>query len=322
MKKKCFVIRRSPPAVPGCKNKVNRLGNLTIGFGHGRSTRLHATLAEAKKAWTLVLTVLGITANDLRCMAAETDEEELLASDGSESSDSSGYSDMPDLVDVSVRHESPFEQMRAASLAGIGPISSSDEEPSATDEIPEAMRVTADEKPTYLPSTTSLLQPSDTFSHELVTTGFGPADNQLNHLAMAGRGPPTEWLSLSGRGPPIRLAFRMWFDRHSPLLQLPLPRERFTIMSGLVRSRAETVALYETAPIVEQPDTLVMLTQSDEPHLASMTALGSPCRECVSWHKPYFLRLLLSQWRNIAEVNRCCASRDRSVNKKPRCEYF
>ena len=48
-KKKCFVIRKSPPAVPGCRNKINKKGDLTIGFGYGRSPRLPATLAQAKK---------------------------------------------------------------------------------------------------------------------------------------------------------------------------------------------------------------------------------------------------------------------------------
>ena len=132
VKKKCFIIRRSPPAVLGCKNKVNRLGDLTIGFGHGRSTRVHATLAQAERAWKLVLSVLGITANDLRFVVGETDEEELLGSDneGSLNSGSSGYSDMPALVPATAeypvmspsiaRMRIPAAPMRNQGYAGYG----------------------------------------------------------------------------------------------------------------------------------------------------------------------------------------------------------
>ena len=65
VKKKCFVIRRSPPAVAACRNRVNRRGDLTIGFGNGRPTRCPASLSQTKKPWKLVLEVLGIFENDL-----------------------------------------------------------------------------------------------------------------------------------------------------------------------------------------------------------------------------------------------------------------
>ena len=341
-KKKCFVIRKSPPAVPGCRNKINKKGDLTIGFGYGRSPRLPATLAQAKKAWKLVITVLGITDNDLRCMAAETDEEQLFGSDheGSVHSDSSGYSDMPPLMPASVTAESLRDE----------PISSTDEEPSSTDAEAEAMEVTAGSGPSavairsqnrqgmQVTAGSSTDEPGNTYAGlilnfdqkpfwpDIVKTGFWPADNQLHHLVTAGHG----WLSLSGSHTIMpRYSLRPVLDRYWHSLQLPLPRLRITVMSPVrsssfraVRSRAETVALYEAAPIVEQPDTLVMLTPHHEPHLAAMTGLDSPCRECVSWHQPYYLRLLLSQWRKITEENPCRASRACSVNKKPRIEYF
>ena len=156
--------------------------------------------------------------------------------------------------------------------------------------------------------------------HDIVTIGFGPANNQLHHLVTAGHG----WLSLSGSHTIMpRYSPRPVLDRYWHSLQLPLPRLCLRSSSfRAVRSRAETVALYEAAPIVEQPDTLVMLTPHHEPHLAAMTGLDSPCRECVSWRQPYYLRLLLSQWRKITEENLCRASRACSVNKKPRIEYF
>ena len=132
-KKKCFVIRKSPPAVPGCRNKINKKGDLTIGFGYGRSPRLPATLAQAKKTWKQVITVLSITDNDLRCMAAETDEEQLFGSDheGSVHSDSSGYSDMPPLMPAWPTVESLRDE----------PTNSTDEEPSSTDSEAEAIEV-------------------------------------------------------------------------------------------------------------------------------------------------------------------------------------
>ena len=80
--------------------------------------------------------------------------------------------------------------------------------------------------------------------------------------------------------------------------------------------------IYEAADIAMQPDSRVMLTPSVEPDLAAMTALGSPCRECVSWHKPYFLRLLLAQWEQITERNawRKPARRaSRVLNNKTAC---
>ena len=60
MKKKCFCIRRSPPAVAGCRNPVNKRGDLTVGFGHGRPRQVPATLAQTMKPWKLVLDVLHI----------------------------------------------------------------------------------------------------------------------------------------------------------------------------------------------------------------------------------------------------------------------
>ena len=343
VKKKCFIIRRSPPAVPGCRNKVNRLGNLTIGFGHGRSTRVHATLAQAERAWKLVLSVLGITANDLRSMAAETDEEELFGSDieGSLNSDSSGYSDMPPLMDAPVTAAPPSDE----------PISSTDADSSSTDEEPEAMQVTAGsstdqpgnthagsilpvgEEPMYLPPTTSLHQPNDaSMISQTVTTGSGPGDFDFHILGPTGYYDTLRYFSLSRSHTAMGWSQLGWpstrqrYTLMTPVSsQLPLPAGMLPSVYRYVRSRVETLRLYEAAPIAVQPDSLVMLTQSDEPLLASMTARGSPCRECVSWHKPYFLRFLLAQWRNVAEVNRhnrWANSRAHSVNKKPRFEYF
>ena len=341
VKKKCFIVRRSPPAVPGCRNKINKLGHLTIGFGQGRPTRVPATLAQAKKAWKLVLRVFGITANDLRNMAAATEEEELFGSDN-EGSLSSGYTDMPPLQDEPITAESPPDE----------PISSTDEEPSSTDEEPEAMQVTAgsstdqpgnthagsilqvDEKPMYLPSMTSVHQPMDTDMHQLVTTGYGLADTDLHHLVTTGYFDNMRYLSLSGSH--TRNAYLQCLQLPSPRLHLPSTRDRYTIMTQVspqeplpacllaacrrcVQSRVETLRLYEAAPIAVQPDSLVMLTPSVEPHLASMTALDSPCRECVSWHKPYYHRLLLAQWQNIA-VENGRARRAIRVNKKQRKE--
>lgn len=60
VKKKCLILRRSPPPVVGCRNSVNNRGDLTIGFGHGRPLRSHARLAHTRGPWKLVLEVLGI----------------------------------------------------------------------------------------------------------------------------------------------------------------------------------------------------------------------------------------------------------------------
>ena len=117
---------------------------VTANFGSsavGRSPLLPATLAQAKKAWKQVITVLGITNNDLRCMAAETDEEQLFGSDheGSVHSDSSGYSDMPPLIPAWPTVESLGDEHPAFLYV----TNSTDEGPSSTDSEAEAIEVTA-----------------------------------------------------------------------------------------------------------------------------------------------------------------------------------
>ena len=76
VKKKCFVIRKSPPAVAGCRNPVNRQGDLTIGFGAGKPPAFPASMAHTKKPWKLVLEVLGIFENDLLKDEPNTQMEE------------------------------------------------------------------------------------------------------------------------------------------------------------------------------------------------------------------------------------------------------
>jgi len=76
VKKKCFVIRKSPPAVAGCRNPVNRQGDLTIGFGAGKPPAFPASMAHTKKPWKLVLEVLGISENDLLKDEPNTQMEE------------------------------------------------------------------------------------------------------------------------------------------------------------------------------------------------------------------------------------------------------
>ena len=85
--------------------------------------------------------MLGITDNDLRCMAAETDEEQLFGSDheGSVHSDSSGYSDMPPLIPAWPTVESLGDEHPAFLYV----TSSTDEGPSSTDSEAEAIEVTA-----------------------------------------------------------------------------------------------------------------------------------------------------------------------------------
>ena len=194
----------------------------------------------------------------------------------------------------------------------------------------------------YLPPTTSLHQPNDAYMiSQTVTTGSGPGEFDFHILGPTGYYDTLRYFSLSRSHTALGWSVLDWSSTR-PHLDWPSTRQRYTLMTPVssqlplpagmlpsvyryVRSRVETLRLYEAAPIAVQPDSLVMLTQSDEPLLASMTAPGSPCRECVSWHKPYFLRLLLSQWRNIAEVNRhnrWANSRARSVNKKPRFGDF
>ena len=112
VKKKCFVIRKSPPAVAGCRNRVNRRGDLTIGFGRGRSLRFPASLAQTKKPWKLVLEVLGIFENDLLKDKPTTQMEEgpvpempdegYAAGTDNDCSDDDSGPEMPDLMEPEV----------------------------------------------------------------------------------------------------------------------------------------------------------------------------------------------------------------------------
>ena len=54
---------------------MNKCGDLTIGFGHGRPARLPATLAQTRQSWKLVLAVLGIGKNDMQTNDEALEEE-------------------------------------------------------------------------------------------------------------------------------------------------------------------------------------------------------------------------------------------------------
>ena len=124
--KKCFVLRKPPPPVAGCRNRVNKRGDLTIGFGHGRRTGTPATLADTRKPWKLVLDVLGIGENDGQTNARGLEQELLCSScdeegqeDGGEDSDGADP-EMPGLKDAELPVWADANE-RAAERMGLLP---------------------------------------------------------------------------------------------------------------------------------------------------------------------------------------------------------
>ena len=312
VKKKCFIIRRSPPPVAGCRNRVNKWGDLTIGFGHGRPTQVPATLAQTKKAWKLVLDVLGIGENDLRRDHPNTHtegrglEEELSGTSCDEGSDEGSGDEtdpeMPDLWPAEVTAENRNDNHVAASP---DPQAMQATAGSSTD-VPGNTYVgpfwEVGQGPFHFPSATPYLQPADTTVHQQVAIRYRQRyallSTSCSHTRMATR--------------------HLW--------QVLFPLQRYTLHSSDQETmRAWTLRAYLAADIAMQPDSAEMITaivgpDHKDPNLAAMTARASPCRELAAiWHKPFYLRLMLAAWKQVSEEN-WRASRACGEAKKPRTE--
>ena len=99
---------------------------------------------------------------------------------------------------------------------------------------------------------------------------------------------------------------------------MPVPRLCLRSSSfGAVRSRAET-GVEGSSSVVSDEE-----SSSTDAEADAMEVTAGNVRSAVAISVAGLdLRLLLSQWRKIAEENLCRASRACSVNKKPRFEYF
>ena len=261
--KKCFVIRKSPPPVAGCRNRVNKRGDLTIGFGHGRRTGTPATLADTRKPWKLVLDVLGIGENDGQTNARGLEQELLCSScdeegqeDGGEDSDGTDP-EMPGLKDAELpvwadANERAAERMgllqRVAELtadkraAEVTADNRSGSKAAATP-VPQAMEVSAgsstdvpgssyaiprwqvDEKPyDFAPPCTAVVQPTDIDMHQQFTAGFDCSRERFTVMSLT-----CSHTRAAGR----------------PVAILPGSRPRFTIntrIGDVKRAESEQVA--------------------------------------------------------------------------------
>ena len=379
MKKKCFIIRRSPPAVVGCRNRVNRHGDLTIGFGHGRPVHDAATLSEGMKGWKLVLDVLGIGENgmpNLRpkplALQAQELEYELFGSsadEDEESDDDESDTQMPSLMasspypergvpfvsdavrasaNFTPKHEADAEQvylslhppirMPSSDMSGrvdgatangraarVTAGSLTDDHDTGTPE-PQAVDVSAGSSgdvpgSSYagqllrLRSTFSVVQPPDTYMPRLRNTVMTPVSSTYPQVT-TGVGKVSMHIASSRCS--MHIVGRC--DRYCKAV---LPRDRpidivTQSMQIAVVRRAWDLHAYKTADIVQQPDSEFMLTHPGGPEF-----FHTPCRAVLQiWHKPFYLRLMLAAWRQVAALIRL-SFYPRGHNrkgKKPRTE--
>ena len=100
-----------------------------------------------------------------------------------------------------------------------------------------------------------------------------------------------------------------------PLLHVPAPNYHLTVRTQIANvRRAWTVAAYEAAPIVMQPDSEVMLRGAGRLRPDAARLLTFSRDVAAIWHEPFCHRLMLAGWLQLAKE-----ARDGEA-KKPRTE--